>query len=111
MGWFEGLGKIGNTSSPYSTLALFETVLSGIIGVLTLVAGIWFIFLFLTGSLEWLSSGGDKNRLASAQAKLTHGVIGLAIVVAAIFIISLIGTLLGVEFLKPLQVANNFVIR
>jgi hypothetical protein len=108
LGPIKGVGPLGNFSTGEAP-NLFERIISGIIGIMTVVAGIWFIFNFLIAGIEWLSSGGDKNKLASAQGKITQSVVGLVIIIAAIFFIQLIGTLLGLpNILKPANFIKNF---
>lgn len=108
LGNLEGIGPLGKFPAE-GAAGLFERIISGIIGIMTVIAGIWFIFNFLVAGIEWLTSGGDKNKLASAQGKITQSVIGLVIVIAAIFFIQLIGTLLGLpNILKPSTFILNF---
>jgi len=79
----------------------FSGAISAIVGFLTIVAGLWFIFQFITGAIQWLASGGDKAGLQQAQQKLTNSFIGLILVVAAIAIVSLVGEFLGFKILDP----------
>lgn len=105
LGILEGLGPLGETwkfiSLPKQAIDLFNKILSLIIGVMTVVAGIWFIFQFIIGAFGWLTAGADKAAVENAQKKITNGVIGLIIVVAAIFLIDLLGRLIGLEILSP----------
>lgn len=78
--------------------AISQTV-SLVIGVITLAAGIYFIFQFFIGGFEWLQGSGDKARLQKAQDRLTHAVIGLLIVAAAFGVTALIGSILGLDIL------------
>lgn len=104
-GRFEGIGPLGDTwnfgRNIERTTTLFGTVMSIIIGFLTVVAGLWFVFQFLIGAISWISAGGDKNKVAEAQAKITQGIIGLVVVISAIFLIDLIGSLFGLDILTP----------
>lgn len=103
----EGLGPFGNRiwgQGPLAAVNSFILILSNIIGVMTIVAGIWFIFQFIIGGFSWLTAGADKAAMENAQKKITNGVIGLVIVVAAIFLIDLIGNLLGLKILNPRDV-------
>jgi len=101
LGNLEGIGPLG-TFKPEEGGKLFEKVISNIIGVMTIIAIIWFTFQFIVGGIEWLSSGGDKNKLAQAQGKITSGLIGLVVVISAVFFIQIVGTLLGIpDILKP----------
>jgi hypothetical protein len=102
----QGIGPygVGGTGSP----TLFSQILTAMVGLLTLVAGIWFIFLLLAGGIAWIGSGGDKGKLAQARTQMFTGVIGLAIVVAALFITEIIGGLIGFnEILNPVNFLNS----
>lgn len=91
-------GPLADVSDP---LSLLELVVSVIIGVMTVLGGLYFIFMFLTGAYEWINAAGDKNRLQKAQARIIHAIIGLVILVAAWAIISLFGYVLGFSILNP----------
>lgn len=111
LGTLRGLGRLGLEEGAITTegvLALFNEVISTIIGFLTVLAGIWFIFLIITAGYQWLSSGGDKAGVTAAREKLTYAITGLVIVVAAFAIVSLIGTLMGIDFLTPGETLKNF---
>lgn len=104
LGTIRGLGPLGEFEiSTTMAVHLFNQVIRNIIGILTIVAGIWFIFQFITGGISWLTAGGDKAKIESAQKKITQAIIGLVIIIIAIFIIDLIGSLLGLEILRPGQ--------
>lgn len=100
-GQLQGPGPLGGITSIESTIQMFNKFVSTFIGILTLAAGLWFVFQIFIGAFGWLTAGSDKASLEGAQKRLTNAVIGLAIVVAAIFIIDLIGNLLGLDILKP----------
>ncbi len=105
----ESLGRIGGEGlGPFSSLGggsgagALAKIVSGIIGVLTIVASIWFMFQLLIGGINWLSSGGEKQKLTEARDRITHAFIGLIIVVASWGIIALTGQFLGgFELLNP----------
>jgi len=88
-------------SGPASIGALFARGISVIIGILTVVAGLWFLFQFMIGAFGWLTAGGDKAQLEGARKRLANSIIGLVIVVAAIFIIEIVGNIIGLEILRP----------
>ena len=98
---FQGLGQLGDTtllSSPFATL---NDILSIMVGIITLIAGIFFIFLIITGGLMYMSAGGDKGKVQEAQKKITSGLIGLVIVFAGVLIAGFISYVLGVNILNP----------
>lgn len=94
-----GIGPWGNPGSNAPTL--FDNFLSTVVGVITIIGGVWFLFLVFTGALGIISSKGDKQAYESAKKKITTGLIGIVVLVAAIFIVDLVGTILGIDFLSP----------
>lgn len=94
-GGFKGFGPLGNPSG--SGIETFGKFISSTVGLMTIIAIIWFVFSFITGAIGIVASGGDKNALESAKKKMTTGIIGLVVVIAAIFIIQLLGFLLGIS--------------
>ncbi|EKE12942.1 MAG: hypothetical protein ACD_13C00113G0003 [uncultured bacterium] len=96
-GGFKGFGTLGTVQDQgFMNLATF---ISMVIGVMTVVAIIWFLFTLITGAISIIGSGGDKQALESARKKITTGVVGLVVVIASIFILDLIGTIFGIDFL------------
>lgn len=79
----------------------FNTVISGIISLLTVLAGLWFLFRFIVGGINWIGSGGDKSKIEQAQDTINNALIGLFIVVGAWIIVGIVGSLLGFEILNP----------
>lgn len=86
---------------------LLNSIISIAIAILTVVAGIWFLFLLITGAIGIMNAGGDKGAVADAQKKITMGFVGLVIVVAGIFIADLIGTIFGIDILNPGGILEN----
>jgi hypothetical protein len=76
-----------------------EMLISTVVGVMTVIAGIWFIFIFLIGAVGIITSGGDKGAYETARKRITSGLVGLIIIVFSIAIISLIGKVLGFDIL------------
>lgn len=107
-----GLRGIGNYGLDNATgdaaPTLFTTLLSTIIGVITIVAFIWFVFILITGALGIMGAGADKGALEGAKKKLTTGLIGLLVIVSGMFIAQIIGTFLGIDnFLSPTDLINQ----
>ncbi len=101
IGNLRGIGPLGLEGERASTaVPIFNRVLSAVVGILTVIAFIWFIYKVIVGAIGILTSGGDKTKLADARGNITYGVIGLVIVISAIFIINLIGYLIGVDIMR-----------
>lgn len=105
----EGLGPFAQVNNAVEGLQNVTKTISSVIGVITIVAGIWFIFQFIIGGIQWLSSGGDKQALEQARGRITNALIGLVIVVSGITILSLVSVFLGFDFLitNPESVINS----
>jgi hypothetical protein len=95
-GGFKGKGPLGleGFAASYAP-AIFTNVITVTIGIMTIVAVIWFTFVLITGAISLITSGGDKGALENARKRISTGLIGLIIVIIAVFIIDLIGHLLG----------------
>ncbi|RJR28639.1 hypothetical protein C4564_04745 [Candidatus Microgenomates bacterium] len=108
IGKITGQGILGDPGANAPTL--FENFLSGALGILTIIAGIWFVFLVFTGAIGIISSGGEKGAYENARNRISTGVIGIVVVIAAIFVVDLVGTLLGVNLLNPAEFITSFTL-
>jgi len=104
LGPLEGLGPLGGENNPLTTkeaaVSTFTKVISIAIGVMTIIAFIWFLFVLFIGAIGWLGSEGDKAKVQEAQKKITRALVGLVIVIAAIFIVKLVEVILGIKILS-----------
>lgn len=100
-----GIGNLGNPTNPTQT---FTNFLSATLGLMTIIAAIWFLFVFLTGAYGIINAGGNKNAYEEARGKITSGIIGLVVVISASFAVDLIGYLLGFDLiLNPGEMINR----
>lgn len=107
LGSFKGLGPLGSPTEGTAT-TLFASVLSSVIGFMTIIGALWFLFQVIISGYNWLSAGGDKQKIAEAQSKLTNAIIGLIVVVAAIFVVRLVTDLLGIpDVLDPAGIIDQ----
>ena len=81
--------------------------LSGIIGFLTIIAGLWFFIQFILAGYAFLSAAGDKNKVTEATQRITNSLIGLVIVVAAWVIVGILGKMVGLDILNPGGILSN----
>jgi hypothetical protein len=105
LGPLRGFGPLGNPEER-TAVSTFSNFISSTIGLLTIIAIIWFVFILITGGIGIMSAGGDKQSLENAQKRITTGLIGLVVVVVGIFIVRLIGGLIGIPDI--LNVSNLF---
>ena len=109
-GYLQGIGPLGDVMEffsgaggvePGGALERFFDVISAIVGIMTIAAAIWFVFQFFIGAIQIMASSGDKTKMQEASGRITQAVIGIVIVIGAIFFISLIGSLTGLKILGP----------
>lgn len=102
-GGLRGIGNYGleNCTGECAPF-LFTRFISSAIGVITVVAFIWFVFILITGALGIMGAGADKGAAEGARKKITTGLIGLVVVVSGVFVAQIVGTFLGIDnFLDP----------
>ena len=106
-GGFQGFGNLGlENRNAYDAPAIFASAMSTTIGVISVVAIIWFLVQLLTGAVAIIGSGGDKAKNEQARAKITSGLTGLIVVIAGVFITDLVGTIFGFPIL---DIANSIL--
>ncbi len=88
--------QLGNLSQDTGPGALGKLI-SGLIGVLLIVAFVMATFYLITGGISWVTSEGDKANLEKARNKITHAIMGLLIVAAGYAIFKLVGQFLGLD--------------
>lgn len=74
--------------------------LSNLIVLIYSIASIVLIFMILWAAFEWLTSGGDKEKVASARARLTYAIIGIILFAVAFAVIRVLGAFTGFTFFK-----------
>lgn len=90
-----GLGPFANGGDGVTGIA---KIISSAVGILTVAAGVWFLFNIIIAGFSWISAGGDKAKLTSAREKITNALIGLVVVVASWAILALAGAFFGIDF-------------
>lgn len=82
-----------DTGKGYATN--FGTMFSSILNVVMLVAALLVFGYMIWGGVEWITSGGDKNKAEGARNKLTAAIIGLVIIAASYAVVTLVVQFLG----------------
>lgn len=92
-GTINGIGPLGQ---PAGAENRFAQIISSAIGLITIVAFIFFLFTLISGAINIITAGGDKGKLEDARGKITTGVIGVGVVIAGYFIVDLVARILGI---------------
>jgi len=85
------------TTGGADSVTKFESIISAILGVLTIVGVIFFTIQIILAGFKLISSKGDPKEFQVAQSKLIHNLIGLVIVVVAFGATSFLTNLLGLR--------------
>jgi hypothetical protein len=100
----KGLGPLGLEGFDASSAGdKFSKFISTAIGLMTLIAFIWFLFLLITGAIGYMTAGGDKNAVQAAGKRFSNAIVGVVVLIAAIFILVLIGYLMGLDMRQVLD--------
>lgn len=71
--------------------------ISILLNVAFTIAGLVLLFMLVQASFQWLTSGGEKEPLAKARARMTNALIGIALLALSILIVNVILTILGLQ--------------
>ncbi len=85
---------------PSGGLSSLQQILSNAI-TLFIIAGCFLLVIYIVwAGIQWITSGGDKQKLSAARGRLTWAIIGFIIMLVAVAIINGIGYLFQVNLLK-----------
>lgn len=57
------------------------------------------LFMLIYSGIQWIQSGGDKEKLTAARHRIIYTIIGLVVVFLSFMIVNVIGALFGVNLL------------
>lgn len=89
-------GSAGLTSAD----AGFGKLLGGLLSFVMLIAVVLAFLYIIWGSMDWVSSGGDKGKVEAARTKITTAVIGMIVLASSTAILTLVQRFLGICFLN-----------
>jgi FtsH-binding integral membrane protein len=76
-----------------------SNIISVIITYLYIAVVILALLFIIWGGISWITSEGDKQKLAQARQKILFALIGLIVAFLAFFIVKTIGTIFGVTLI------------
>ena len=93
------LGETLNSLLKQGGGAFFSAVIPNLVGLAYVIGVLIFFFMLITGAIQWISSGGDKQALESARGKLSNALVGIIILFSAFAVIKVIETFFGINIL------------
>lgn len=95
------LGIFGNITNPFSVLSPGNytgssgegliTIISNLVRLAMILAGIYTLFNFILAGYGFLSAGGDAKLVQKSQERIWRSVLGLLIVVGSLVLAAIIG--------------------
>ncbi|HOX96396.1 MAG TPA: hypothetical protein PLI45_03360 [Candidatus Woesebacteria bacterium] len=70
------------------------------------VGGLAFIIFLIWGGVEWLTAGGNKDRVQTAQSMISNAFIGLAVLIGSYAIALFIQNALKINIMAPVFPSN-----
>lgn len=99
------LGNLSNETG----VSFFQKLLPALVNLLLIGGVLVFFFILVTGAIQWISSGGDKQGIESARSKITNALIGIVILFAVFAVLKLIENFFHISILT-LDI-NKLIIR
>lgn len=88
-------GLISKDPTGAGGISLF---LSNLVTLIYSLAAIVLLFMILWGAFDWMTSGGEKEKLESARNKIISSIIGIMLFAVAFAIIQILGQFTGFTF-------------
>lgn len=90
----------GFTASVTEPASRFSAIVSNIIAVITIFAGLSFLIWFVIGAFTWITSADDAQKLSQAKNQMSSAIVGLVIVIITVPIVYVIGKVFGLDILN-----------
>lgn len=78
-------------------LDYFQYLIPRLITIIFVVGVVIFFFLFVLGSIQWITAGGSAAALTAARNRVFHAVIGLIVLLLVYMIVKFVNTLYGIN--------------
>ncbi len=82
---------------PLKNINNLAELTNAVISFLIPIAAIILLFVLISGGYDYLMSQGEPGKLKTANAKLTAGIIGFALLVFSFVIVKLIALVFGLQ--------------
>ncbi len=79
----ENVSSLDKALTPISGHSTLGSVISQIYSVAIILATLIVFIYFIWGGFDWLTAGGESDKISKAQKKITGAIIGFVVVLAA----------------------------
>lgn len=77
--------------------ATVGNIVANALQIMAIVGGLAVLVFIVWGAFDWITSGGDKEKIAGARRKILNAFIGLALLALSAFIITLFGQIVDFD--------------
>ena len=88
--------QLGDLGSQPGNIAI-SLFLSRAINIIYMLAGLLVVFMFISGAVMWIISGGEKEKVEEARKRIMAAIVGIIILALAFFIIKVLGNILNIN--------------
>lgn len=77
-----------------------STIISNVLTIIFSVAALMVLVMLIQGAFNWITSGGDKEKIGKSRDRIINALIGLALLALAFLIVRVVGALLNIDLLN-----------
>lgn len=74
-----------------------QKVITNALTIVFIVAILMVLFFLIIGAFQWITSGGDKDKVGKARGTIVNALIGLAVLALAFVIITVVGQIVNIN--------------
>lgn len=89
------LGDLGKETG----ISFFQKLIPALVNILLVGGVVIFFFILITGAIQWIFSGGDKQAVQNARGRITSALVGLVIMLSVFAIIKMVESFFGISIL------------
>lgn len=89
--------NLGSTGVGIPAATGVGQIIANAVRIVFAIALIAVLAMLAWGAFEWIISGGEKEKVASARNRITHALIGLALLGLSFVIVTFVGKLVGIN--------------
>ncbi|MBN1168704.1 hypothetical protein JXA63_02320 [Candidatus Woesebacteria bacterium] len=80
-------------------VTIVQDVILTLVNVFFVIGVVTFFFMLVWGGIQWISSGGEQQKLANAKARVQNALIGLFLLLSTFAIVSIVENVFDVDIL------------
>ncbi len=81
-----------------------QTLVNNVIIIIFSISSLAVLIMMLWGAFDWITSAGDKEKIKSAQKKISTAIIGAVVLSLTFFIARVLGDIIGINFTGALKI-------